>query len=127
MNLKLVTAVSLLAVVPSIASAQQNSPAANAPKPNVADVQKLVQTISSDKTKLQAYCDMGKVLAQIDQAQQKKDTKTVKVLGAKADGLAQQLGPDYSRIMDGLDDIDPNSADGKRFSALFEPIYKQCK
>ena len=127
MNLKLVTAVSLLAVVPSIASAQQNSPAANAPKPNVADVQKLVQTISSDKTKLQAYCDMGKVLAQLDQAQQKKDTKTVKALGAKADGLAQQLGPDYSRIMDGLDDIDPNSADGKRFSALFEPIYKQCK
>jgi len=127
MNLKLVTAVSLLAVVPSIASAQQNSPAANAPKPNVADVQKLVQTISSDKAKLQAYCDMGKVLAQLDQAQQKKDTKTVKALGAKADGLAQQLGPDYSRIMDGLDDIDPNSADGKRFSALFEPIYKQCK
>jgi hypothetical protein len=127
MNLKLVMAVSLFAATPMIAYAQQNGPPANAPKPTRADVQKLVQTISGDTAKVQAYCEMGKVLAQMDQAEQKKDSKAVKTLSAKADSLAQQLGPDYTRIMDGLNDVDPNSAEGKRLTAVFEPLYKQCK
>jgi hypothetical protein len=127
MNLKLVIAVSVCATIPLAAYAQQNGPAAKAPKTNMADVQKLVQTINADKAKVQAYCDMGKVLAQMDQAEQKKDTKAAKALGAKADGLAQQLGPDYKRVMDGLEDLDPNSAEGKRYSAVFEPLFKQCK
>ena len=99
MNLKLVMVISLslYAAIPAVAYAQQNGPAAKAPKPTMADVQKLVQTISSDKAKVQAYCDMGKVLAQMDQAEQKKDTKAAKALGAKADSLAQQLGSDYTR------------------------------
>ena len=78
-------------------------------------------------TKVQAYCDMGGVLAQIDQAEQKKDTKAAKALGAKADSLAQQLGPDYTRVMNGLQELDPNSAEGRRFTAVFEPLFKQCK
>ena len=129
MNLKLVMAISLspCAAIPAVAYAQQNGPAAKAPRPTMADVQKLVQTISSDKAKVQAYCDMGKVLAQMDQAEQKKDTKAAKALGAKADSLAQQLGPDYTRVMNGLEDLDPNSAEGKRLTAVFEPLFKQCK
>jgi hypothetical protein len=128
MNLKLITATSLIAVFPVIALAQGNNPPpSNAPKPTAADVQKLVQTISGDKAKVQAYCEMGKVLAQMDQAEQKKDNKAIKTLGDKADALAKQLGPDYSKVMDGLNSVDPNSAEGKRFGALFEPLYKQCK
>jgi hypothetical protein len=128
MNLKLMMATSLIAVFPVIALAQGNTPPrSNAPKPTAADVQKLVQTISGDKAKVQAYCEMGKVLAQMDQAEQKKDTKAIKTLGDRADALAQQLGPDYSKVMDGLNSVDPGSAEGKRFGALFEPLYKQCK
>jgi hypothetical protein len=127
MYLKLVATACLLAALTLAAYAQQNGPATKVPKPTAADVQKLVQTIGGDKAKLQAYCEMGKVLAQMDQAEQKKDSKAAKALGDKADGLAQQLGADYSRIMDGLNSVDPGSAEGKRFSALFEPIYKQCK
>jgi hypothetical protein len=127
MKFKLALAGLLFVAAPMCARAQQNNPAAPPPKPTAADVQKLVQTISGDKTKLKAYCDMGKVLAQLDQAEQKKDSNAVKTLGTKADGLAQQLGPDYERVMDGLNQIDPNSAEGKRMSALFEPIYKQCR
>ena len=41
MNFKVVLAVSIMH--PVVANAQQNRPAANAPKPTVADVQKLVQ------------------------------------------------------------------------------------
>jgi hypothetical protein len=128
MNLKLVMAATLIAACPTIAQAQgNNGPATNAPKPTPADVQKLVQTINGDKAKVQTYCELGKLLAQIDQAEQKKDNKAIKALGDRADSLAQQLGPDYSRIMDGLNSINPGSAEGKRYSALFEPLYKQCK
>jgi hypothetical protein len=82
MNLKLVMAISLslCAAIPAVAYAQQNGSAAKAPRPTMADVQKLVQTISSDKAKVQAYCDMGKVLAQMDQAEQKKIPKRPKLL-----------------------------------------------
>jgi hypothetical protein len=129
MNLKLAMAASLIAAFPVIAQAQQNNgpPPSNAPKPSAADVQRLVQTINGDKAKVQAYCEMGKVLAQMDQAEQKKDKKAIKTLGDRADSLAQQLGPDYSRIMDGLNSLDPGSAEGKRFGALFAPLYQQCK
>ena len=46
MNLRLVIAASLFAAVPVIASAQKDDPAADGPKPTVADAQKLVQTIT---------------------------------------------------------------------------------
>ena len=127
MNLKLAIATLLLTAIPVVAHAQQNGPAGQPPKPTIADVQKLVQTIGGDKAKLGAYCDMGKVLMQLDQAEQKKDTNAVKTLSAKADGLAQQLGPDYARVMDGLNQIDPRSPEGQRFGAVFEPLYKQCR
>ena len=127
MNLKLVIAVSLYATIPMVAYAQQNAPAANAPKPTVADVQKLVQSISGDKAKLKTYCEVGKLQDQMDQAEQKKDTKAVAALGAKADSLGKQLGPDYERVMAGLEPIDPNSAEGKRYTALFQPLFKQCR
>jgi hypothetical protein len=127
MKPKLAMAVLLFASAPMCAHAQQNNSAGPPPKPTAADVQKLVQTIGGDKTKLKAYCDMGKVLARLDQAEQKKDSNTVKTLGAKADSLAEQLGPDYERVMDGLNQVDPNSAEGKRMSVLFEPIYRQCR
>jgi hypothetical protein len=127
MNLKLVMAVSLCAAIPTLAYAQQNGPAANVPKPSAADVQRLVQSIGSDQAKLKTYCDIGKLQGQMDQAEQKKDTKAVATLGAKADNLGKQLGPDYEKIMAGLEQIDPNSAEGKRYTALFQPLFKQCR
>jgi hypothetical protein len=101
MMLKIVVAAALLAALPMVAHAQQKppAPAANMPKPSAADIQKLVQTISADKAKLKTYCDIGALQDQMDRAEQKKDTKTAQALGAKADGLAKQLGPDYERVM----------------------------
>ena len=127
MNLKLVAAVSLFAATPMVAYAQQNAPAANMPKPTAADVQKLVQSIGGDKARLKTYCDIGKLQEQMEQAEQKKDSKTVEALGTKADNLAKHLGSDYEKVMAGLDQIDPGSAEGKRYTALFQPLFKQCK
>jgi hypothetical protein len=127
MNLKLIVAVTLFAVAPTISYAQKNAPPAPAPKPSMADVQKLVQTISADPAKLKAYCDMGKVQEQMEPAMKKNDKKTIDALGAKIDALSQQIGPDYIKVMDGLDSVDPSSAEGKKFGALFDPLIKQCK
>ena len=127
MNLKLVVAVSLFAAVPVVALAQKDAPATKVPKPTVADAQKLVQTISTDKTKLQAYCEIGKLQDQMEKAEEKNDTKTIEALGAEVDNLEQRVGPDYARIMDGLEQVDPNSSEGQKFTAVFNTLHEKCK
>ena len=127
MNLKLVAAISLFAAVPMVAFAQKDAPADKAPKPTVADAQKLVQMIGADKTKLQAYCDIGKLQEQMEKADQKNDTKALEALGTQADTLAQKIGPEYAKVMDGLEEVDPNSAEGKQYTAVFAGLVKQCK
>jgi hypothetical protein len=62
----------------------------------------------------------------MEQAEQKKDTKTGEALGIKADNLAK-LGPDHERVMGGLEQVDPSSPEEKRYTALFEPLFKQCE
>jgi protein-disulfide isomerase len=127
MKFKLGMAALLAVAIPAVAQAQQNSPPANVPKPTTADVQKLVQAISSDKAKVKTYCDIGKLQEQMEQAEQKKDTKAVDALSAKADAMAKQLGPDYEKVMGGLEQVDPSSPEGRRYGALFQPLFKQCK
>ena len=65
MTLKLILAVTLIAVAPTVAFAQKDDPVDQAPKPTVEEAQKLVQTISSDKTKLQVYCEIGNLQKQM--------------------------------------------------------------
>ena len=43
----------------------------------------------------------------MEKAEQKKDNKALEALGAKADSLAQQIGPEYAKVMDGLEEVDP--------------------
>ena len=127
MNLKLVVAISVLDVTPALAQGQMSGPPANVPKPTKADVQKVVQSIGGDKAKTQSYCDLSKLNQQMAQAEEKKDTKTLEALGPKADALMEKLGPDYAKLMDGLDQVDENSAEGKEFAAAFDTLDKQCK
>ena len=61
----------------------------------------IVQHFGADQAKLKTYCDIGKLQDQMEQAEQKKDTMTIAALGAKADNLGKQLGPDYEKVMAG--------------------------
>jgi len=54
MRLKLVAAISAVAI-PALAHAQQGGPQPNVPKPTKADVQNVVQIVTSDKAKMQTY------------------------------------------------------------------------
>jgi hypothetical protein len=78
MKVKLVIAVSALAAMQAFAQAQQGGGPPNAPMPTQAEVQRVVEMIRGDKTKTQQYCEIGKLNEQMAQADQKKDTKTVR-------------------------------------------------
>ncbi len=130
MNLKVVVALCLFTAIPTIGYAQQGQPAGQPPMPpppTLADVQKVVQMINADKAKLQIYCQLAKLNEQMEAAYQKKDNKTVESLGTQADALAQKLGPDYAKVMDGLPQIDENSPLGKQMGAALDTLDKQCK
>jgi hypothetical protein len=126
MKLKLLAAAVILVVAPAVASAQSDKPDAQPWKPSIEDVQKLVEAISGDKDKLRAYCEIGKIHAQLEEAEEKDEIKEFDALVQKLNDLEQQMGPDYIRVMDGLDEVDPNSDEGQKFGAVFEPLHKQC-
>jgi hypothetical protein len=123
MTLKFFLAATLFATAPYVAFAQKDQ----TPKATLADAQKVVELISNDKAKLQAYCEMGKLEDQMAAAEEANDTKAVEALFAKSDALSQQIGPEYLRIVEGLELIDPRSAEAKQFAAVFNSLLDNCK
>jgi ABC-type transporter Mla subunit MlaD len=119
MKLKLVVAVAAIVALPLCAQAQKA-------KVTKADAQKVVKIISADKAKTQTYCDMAKLGDQIEQADQKKDTKKVDELSKKMDEMTQKLGPEYASLMEGLQDMDANSKAGKDIGEVLEGLDKLC-
>jgi len=122
MNLKLIVAILLIVALPLCAQAQKPSAA----KVTKADVQKVVKIISGDKAKTQTYCDIGKLNEQIEEADEKKDIKKTEELSQQIDALVKKLGPEYAALMDGLQEVDPESEDGKKIGLMFEPLDKLC-
>ena len=122
MKLKLVAAISALAIS-ALAHAQQNGPQ---PKPTKADAQNVVQIITSDKVKTQAYCDLTKLEGQVEALPQNTDTKTVETLTKQADALIDKLGPEYFELMDGLERVDPKSSEAKEFMSILSELNKRC-
>ena len=113
MNLKLVLVVTLIAARPLVAFAQKDDRVDHVPKLSIQDARKVAQTISNDKIKLQAYCEIGKLQEELEKAEEKNETKAIDALGAKIDNLQQQVGPEYARIMDRLEQVDPNSSEAR--------------
>ena len=126
MKLELVAAISVLAAIPALAHAQQGGPQPNAPKPTKVDAQNVVQIITSDKVKTQAYCDLTKLEDQVKALRQNTDTKTVETLTKQAEALIDKLGPEYFRLMDGLERVDPKSSEAKEFMSILSELDKRC-
>jgi hypothetical protein len=128
MNLKLaIAAAAVLAAAPAFAQGQTGAPQQKAPKPTKAQVEQVVQAVIADKTKLQAYCTVSKLQQEMAQLDEKKDQKKAEELAGKADAEAQKVGPEFASMMDRLDEVDPNSAEGKAYMAILENLDKQCK
>jgi hypothetical protein len=122
MELKLVAAISAL-TIPALAHAQQGGPQ---PKPTTADAQNVVKIITSDTVKSQAYCEFTKLQGQVKAADQKNDTKTLEVLSKQADALVDKLGPEYFKLMDALEQVDPKSNEAKEFMSILSELDKSC-
>src|SRR5262249_54854162 len=127
MRLKFFAAVTILVTASVAAFAQNDEPGNQAPKPTVADLQRLVQTISGDKAKLKVYCEISKLQEEMERAEEKNDTKALEAIGTKVDSHEQQMGPDYIGVIEGLGEVDPNSMKGQKFTAILDPLHKQCK
>jgi hypothetical protein len=127
MNLKLVIAVAAIAAMPVLAQAQQKGgppPAAKAP--TKADAQKVVNQIKGDKAKLDIYCQISKLGDQAQAAAEKKDQKKMDDINKQAETLGQKLGPDYAKLMTGMEDVDPDSKDGKDLIAILDTLDASC-
>lgn len=123
MNLKLIVAILVITAVPVRA---QTEPPSAAKMVTRADVQKVARIIRGDKVKTQTYCDIGKLGGQIEEANQKKDSKTADELSQKMKELEKKLGPEYVALMDGLQDIDPESDEGAEIEAALVVLDKLC-
>ena len=122
MNLRLIVTILVVAAVPLCAQAQKRSAA----KVTKRDAQKVVRIISGDKAKTQTYCDMVKLGEQIEQANDKKDNKTVDELSKKLGELGPKLGPEYAVLMDGLQDVDPESEEGQEIESALVALDNLC-
>jgi hypothetical protein len=124
MEIKLVAAISALAI-PAVAFAQ-SSAQPNVPKPTKADAENVVQMITSDKAKTQAYCDLTELERQVKAAAERNDYKTLEALSKQAEALVGKLGPEYYKLMDGLEQVDPKSSDAKEFMSILSGLDKSC-
>ena len=122
MKLKLIVTILVIAAVPMCAQAQPPSAA----KVTGADVQEVVKIVSSDKAKTQTYCQIGKLGEQIEEANDKKDSKMADELSQKMKELEKNLGPEYVALMDGFPDIDPESDDGAEIGAALAALERLC-
>ena len=113
--------------MPTFAQPQQGGTPPTAPKPTLAQVQKVVQIITGDKVKTQQFCDIEKLEQQIAEAEQKQDTKRLEELVKQGGDLADKIGPEYVALMDGLSQIDENSSEGKQMEAALDSLEKLCR
>jgi hypothetical protein len=125
-KLRLAATIFAFFAMSAVAFGQQGTSSPKAPKPTKADAQKVAQIISSDKAKLQAYCDSKKLYDQMAAAYKKNDTKAADALNKQADALVDKIGPEYSKMMDGLEQVDQKSGEAKEFMAILSGLDKLC-
>ena len=122
-------AILAITALPVCAQAQQKeqpAPLPAAPKPTKAAAQKVIQIISADKAKTKLYCDIAALSEQIDAASQKKDEKKVDELAQQAEDMGGKIGPEFVSLMDGLQDMNPDSKEAEEIGTMLEALDKLC-
>ena len=67
-----------------------------------------------------------KLEEQVKAAEEKNDAKTLEALSKQADALVDKLGPEYYKLMDGLEEVDPKSSEAKEFMSILSELDKRC-
>jgi hypothetical protein len=110
-------------LAPLTASAQTQQ---SVPKPTKADAVKLVQIISTNKTKVATYCKLTNLGDEMRKAGEARNSGKVQQLSRQADDLAKALGPEFVRLNAGIDRVNPESKEGKELSAELEKLDQFC-
>jgi hypothetical protein len=107
---------------------EEAAPAAKPADPaKVAKAADVLSAIQKDEAKLKIYCEMQDLFNKADEAEEKKKEDDAKKLVASAEAKAKTLGSDFEVIINMDEDIDPESAEGKKFFAALEGVEKKCE
>jgi hypothetical protein len=122
-NLRLIVTILVMAAAPICAQAQKPSPT----KVTRADAQKVLRIISSDKAKIRIYCEMANLGNQLEQANERGNSKKFDALFQRMYELGEKLGPEYAALIDGLQDVDPQSEVGQEISSTLDALDNLCE
>jgi hypothetical protein len=117
----LVVAILVVSAMPAYVRGQQ--PSAVQLK---ADAQNVVKIISGDKLKIETYCKFADLSDQVDEAVQQQDTKKARELSQKAEELERKLGPEFTALADGLQDMNLNSQDAREIGSIIGKLDEFC-
>jgi hypothetical protein len=115
MNWLLFLGLFLVSSTPLFAQAQPD------PAKVKADAQKVVSVIKGDKAKTQAYCEINDLGEQIGEANQKEDHEKAEALSQQVTELEKKLGPEYIALVNNLNNVDPNSPEGREIDSILAP------
>jgi len=90
-----------------------------------ADAQNAFNIISSDKHKIQTFCEMANLGNQLDQADRVRDTKKTEEVSQKLDELERKL-PEYTALVGSLTEVDPNSQGGHEIGSIILKLDELC-
>ena len=92
---------------------------ASAADPKVDSAVQTFKQVEGDSGKLKTYCEMSKAM---EAAGDKDDDAT----NTKMDGYVKQLGADFESAWNAGENVDENSADGKKLSAAMDALDEKC-
>ncbi|MGB8617032.1 MAG: hypothetical protein WCD65_05815, partial [Pseudolabrys sp.] len=72
------------------------------------------------------FCDIAKLGDEMEKANEKRDSKKFEELSLKEDELVKKLGTEYATLMDGIQNVDPQSEDGQEISSTMQALDKLC-
>jgi hypothetical protein len=125
-RLRGLTAISIFSII-AIAAFAQDELVEQASKPTLTDVQHLAEVITGDKSMLRAYCELGGIHDEMQQALDDQDANAIDALIARADALEQRLGTEYERVIEGLERMDFNTAEGQQIADVFKTLQERCE
>jgi hypothetical protein len=91
-----------------------------------ADARNLVGIIGSNKAKIQTYCQIEDLTEQLDQAVEKRDTKTAKALVGRIAELNKKMGPEFAALIDIEKHVDLDSPDGQEIASIVASLGESC-
>jgi hypothetical protein len=91
-----------------------------------ADAQRVVSIIKSDKVKTEVYCEINDLGEQIGEADQRMDDNKAEALSRQVTELEKKLGSEYFALVNDLNNVDPNSPEGREIDSILAPLDDSC-